>query len=479
MTLEVATPFLNDDSPKIRRAAISILADGVDPEATENLALLMADPAEEVFSAACDALLYRAPWLAIDPFISLPPSEKAMDSDEGKVWSGLQKGLERFIDAVSDTDDISIYHRWSPLPGAGALLVSLLEEKGKSHLAQKVTDMLGLFGSRQKNKRQALIAPTYRCNLDCSYCYTKGWDDDETGKGMTRNQIDTTLTWLSENGIDFVQLSGGEPTIFHDFEYLTDQAAKFGIAVWLTTNALYKPAMRPLIVPPRVEELIAHYEQETLAQKPERLPLFMENVATAGQAGVKLLFRYTITPTDERSEWLKMIEAAREVRVTQINYGFAFQNVRGNNTHFDFTTIAPEKFENLFLAFVDDVLDAGLSIHQSKPFPLCLLTKEALRRGVTTGAINGCCTVANNGATQNITVNPDLTLLACNGIAATIGAIGDGRNLDQVGADASESIARLQMTPSMPDCNDCVLFYRGLCQGVCLAERACRSGGDD
>ena len=62
----------------------------------------------------------------------------------------------------------------------------------------------------------ATLELTYRCNLDCFFCYN---DVEKAGKPLSLDQYETLLTDLARMQTMFLMLTGGEPMVHpHFFE---------------------------------------------------------------------------------------------------------------------------------------------------------------------------------------------------------------------------------------------------------------------
>ena len=471
MTLEIGISFAEDSRPEAQRSSVAILAEAQEPEALSILARLVASGDPDTWSAALDGILHKLPWLGLEPYIRMEPTLDSLSSPEGRQWRCLISGIDLFLKEWAGNKTEEMIKRWLRLPGAALDVAAALDRIGEAEGAETLRRAMAIHGGAQRGARQALIAPTYGCNIDCSYCYSKEWDKKSFPGSMSPEDLDFALAWMKENGVNLVQLSGGEPTIYPRLEYLLEGMKDKGISVWLTSNCLYPEKVRRLVTPKYIRELIAHYDQESLSSREPRRRLFMDNVTQAAASGVPLVFRYTLTRESGPEEWGRVIDAAGQAGAKRLNYGFAFRNAYGDNSHFDFSTVDQVSFDTLFTRFMKDVAQAGLGLHQSKPFPLCMVSKETLRRAVRSGAIYSCCTVANSGYTQNLTINPDLSVYPCNGVAKATGDIKNSGSIAALGKVSGEFIRSLQSTNSLPECGECIMFYTGVCHGVCLAER--------
>src|SRR5438132_4064474 len=75
---------------------------------------------------------------------------------------------------------------------------------------------------------------TYRCNERCVHCYL---DHDDHGE-MTTAEIRTVLDELSEAGVFFLTLSGGEVLMRRDFFEIVGYARRLMFNVKVKTNGV-------------------------------------------------------------------------------------------------------------------------------------------------------------------------------------------------------------------------------------------------
>lgn len=74
---------------------------------------------------------------------------------------------------------------------------------------------------------------TYRCNLDCFFCYN---DREKAGKPLTLNQYKVLLEDLAEMQTLYLMLTGGEPMIHPHFFEIGSMARDLGFVTRIRTN---------------------------------------------------------------------------------------------------------------------------------------------------------------------------------------------------------------------------------------------------
>ncbi len=75
---------------------------------------------------------------------------------------------------------------------------------------------------------------TFRCNLDCSFCY----NEKIFGGELTLAEITRVLESLARMGVLNVNFSGGEPLVRKDLRQIIDKAQELGFNVKVYTNAV-------------------------------------------------------------------------------------------------------------------------------------------------------------------------------------------------------------------------------------------------
>ena len=83
------------------------------------------------------------------------------------------------------------------------------------------------------------ISLTDRCNLRCFYCMPEeGIELTDKENVMTLEEIVAISKVFTGLGVDTIRLTGGEPLIRNNFEFLARELAKLGVTLKLTTNGI-------------------------------------------------------------------------------------------------------------------------------------------------------------------------------------------------------------------------------------------------
>lgn len=82
----------------------------------------------------------------------------------------------------------------------------------------------------------ATFSLTSFCNYECAYCYGDYKNRRNKEKLVTTEQVLATIEELSQMGMIFLQLHGGEPLLRDDIEIIVDRANELGVVLGICTN---------------------------------------------------------------------------------------------------------------------------------------------------------------------------------------------------------------------------------------------------
>ncbi len=159
-----------------------------------------------------------------------------------------------------------------------------------------------------------LIELTYRCNLDCFFCYN---DLGLRGKPLAFEQYDALLHDLASMNVLNVALSGGEPLAHPDFFRIGARARDLGFVVRVKSNghALRGELARRLRdeVDPFVIEVSLHGATAETHDRQTRVPgsfaRLIENLREMQELGMRVKINSTLTLWNE-GETAAMYELA-------------------------------------------------------------------------------------------------------------------------------------------------------------------------
>jgi MoaA/NifB/PqqE/SkfB family radical SAM enzyme len=149
-----------------------------------------------------------------------------------------------------------------------------------------------------------LIELTYRCNLDCFFCYN---DLGLRGKPLSFEQYDALLQDLASMDVLNVALSGGEPLAHPDFFRIGARARELGFLVRIKSNghALRGELARRLRdeVDPFVIEVSLHGANAVTHDRQTRVPgsfdRLIENLREMLELGLRVKINSTLTIWNE------------------------------------------------------------------------------------------------------------------------------------------------------------------------------------
>jgi len=145
---------------------------------------------------------------------------------------------------------------------------------------------------------------TYRCNLDCFYCYN---DKDKPGTYLSLDQYKTILSDLANMQTLFLMLTGGEPMMHPDFFAIGREARDLGFVTRIRTNG-HSLSKRLAIrlkeeVDPYVVEVSLHGSTAAVHDRQTRVEgsfeRLIKNLKTAKEVGLRCSIVTTPTAWNE------------------------------------------------------------------------------------------------------------------------------------------------------------------------------------
>jgi len=149
-----------------------------------------------------------------------------------------------------------------------------------------------------------LVELTYRCNLDCFFCYN---DLSSRGKPLTLSQYEGFLADLQGMGVMQFSLTGGEPLAHPEFFEIGGRARELGFLVRVKSNghALRGKLARRLKdeIDPFVVEVSLHGASGETHDRQTRVPgsfeRLMGNLRIMKEAGLRVQLNSTLTAWNE------------------------------------------------------------------------------------------------------------------------------------------------------------------------------------
>lgn len=165
----------------------------------------------------------------------------------------------------------------------------------------------------------ALLELTYKCNLDCFFCYN---DLGLEGEPLTRQQLSDLLADLAEMQVMNLTLSGGEPLAHADFFRIGAQARELGFVVRVKSNG---HALRGSLatrmareVDPFMVEVSLHGASPETHDRQTRVPgsfaRLCSNIREMREAGLRVKMNSTLTRWNEH-EVAAMLDLSEDLGV--------------------------------------------------------------------------------------------------------------------------------------------------------------------
>lgn len=173
---------------------------------------------------------------------------------------------------------------------------------------------------------------TPRCNLQCKMCYVRLTPEEMVPLGQER----TTEEWLSmarearDNGLVFLLLTGGEPTLREDFCELYEALAQMGLSISINTNGTrITPELRQLWhrLPPAQINLTLYgtgrEDYAALCGNPNAFDAVIEALDWLQSEGILVHLNTTIVPTNyHKWEQLEAFAKNRSLELRMTTYCF-------------------------------------------------------------------------------------------------------------------------------------------------------------
>jgi len=260
------------------------------------------------------------------------------------------------------------------------------------------------------------LALTYRCNLDCSHCYTGG--PREMVELPTSKWV-SVLETLWRIGVPQVVFTGGEPTLRDDLLELISEADEF--VTGLVTNGTYLEEMAAPL-----KEASLDYVQVTLESYDPRihnnmvgdsdataLPRTVSGVKKALDIGLDVVTNTTLTSKNAKG-FKNLIRFGKDLGLSSMACNTLICSGRGKSAK-KTDGLPIEEMNDLLKGAVETAQDVGMNLQWYTP--TCYNTLNPLELGF---GPKSC-----SAAAYNMTVQPDGSVLPCQSWPDQVGHILD------------------------------------------------------
>lgn len=348
--------------------------------------------------------------------------------------------------------------------GAQHRILILLKKTGQLQLARKFARIV--FRMQQKQfPKQATLALTMNCQLTCGYCISGQTSSSEFGD-MSLTQIDRLLEWMQAKGIHRLGLTGGEPTLFKNFELFLRQIKDRKLELYLATNGLSSERVTAAIVRNSPMCVTMHLTSEVLTTN--KLNTYIHNAKQFKSAGIYAIMRCNFLDTDDDPK--PYLNIAKEVGISEIRTAIPMPRASGGNQFVDRSQL------KAYAKILDDLViggrQTGISIRLAKPFPVCFMARETARQFLANGSLAVACPIHFSGYTNNVIVHSDLRYTACLGLdELSEEPLIRFNSLAHAAGSYRNRVRELIQEPLMEACQECPLWKGARCLGGCLSYR--------
>ncbi len=291
-----------------------------------------------------------------------------------------------------------------------------------------------------KDLQHVHLIPTYRCNLDCSYCYSAKYRN-MYGE-MSWNRFAKILDSLLINNIKKIQFIGGEPTLWRHIDRAIKLSSDSGFNVSLLTNCIIRVKNLPGNVLVNGNNLLREKSHKKI----------IENLIYYRSKGVIIGLRFNLD-----------IKTTDKMLSQYLEWGIKYAD------HINAAPIIPHgldrKLGKKIYKFCKMIADSNKMIKLSRAIPLCLFAPAETRFLKKTAHMHHRCMPAATG----IAINPDGSFLACVNLSICFHPK-DYDKINMFKAKCAPVIEKIKTVPSFAQCSNC-RHYLVKCIGGCLGMR--------
>ncbi len=258
------------------------------------------------------------------------------------------------------------------------------------------------------------LAITYRCNLNCSHCYTGGPQETEE---LSLDDWKRVLEKLWQIGIPQLVFTGGEPTLREDLVSLIAEADEF-VTGLVTNGTRLAELAEPL------HEASLDYAQVTLeAHEPEKHnrmvaagdeDAFAQTVAGIRKAleiGMEVATNTTLT-SENAAGFEELLRFGRDLGLANMACNSLICSGRGTAAKRD-DSLTPKDLKGILTAANRTAQELGINLQWYTP--TCYHELNPLELGF---GPKSC-----SAAAHNMTIQPDGTVLPCQSWPEAVGRI--------------------------------------------------------
>ncbi len=249
-----------------------------------------------------------------------------------------------------------------------------------------------------------IVALTYKCNMGCSYCNSKGLDkifkEEISISNFTR-----LLGWMKKQRIHKIMFSGGEPTQHTRFKDILNLCKRSHLKCYMASNCYYGEDINNVIAG-NIDILFVNCSTRyVLTERAD----FLSKLRFLNKRNTKLVLRVNVLKAGgDEFHWIKQIakELGARIRIGIINPSAGPGNI-----------LDMEKIRSLVVfteEFTKQCLKENIYVYLARPLPRCFFDDKKWRQLRQLVLIKSKCFVGYRGNyASRAVVNPDLSVFGC------------------------------------------------------------------
>ena len=309
--------------------------------------------------------------------------------------------------------------------------------------------------------RQMILALTFDCNLNCSYCYAK----DHSEPVMEDSTFLNIIEWMQQNSCHRISFTGGEPTCHPHFSEYLELAKTKGFEIYFSSNGIFSQDICKKIAAIKPLNVGIHLTNQK-SYKPGQLDIIATNFQYLYEKSVPLFLRINFDSINH--EFLDFVFSfTQKYTVKYINFAIAFPAESKKNSFVKSGDI--HRYKDYILEFLQQCANQNIVARLAKPIPFCLFSLEELENIILQHEINHQCTVFKNSFTNDIIVNPDSSIAPCIGVdrpGKSLLSFASHKDLRHYQKSRMQSLMKI---PFSNQCEKCLFWLEKKCRGTCLA----------
>ncbi|MCE5324345.1 radical SAM protein [bacterium] len=402
------------------------------------------------------------------PYLQRPYStQQDISGRTFPIFDDLRSEMELFLAAVQNKISYCSAHERHVLTKRLARFLGVRQEVReivRAAVGDDAADEFDAAVASEESKamdRQLMLFLSYRCNLDCPYCFAKGNQGD-----MPLDMAVELIDWAKENGATVITFLGGEPTIYPHFIDVLHELKCRGLYTFFATNLLAEPDVIHALEKDFVRSLVVHVAHKNV-YKPGQWDMLNRNLADVLSKGLAVSLRANAYAHGH--DWSHLFELTDKFGVKEVQYALTFPGGDGSNAFVkrdDLAAMIPEVMEMQRLCD-----EKGLHLIITKPLPPCLFPLHMQTRIARLHEYQISCTAPCDGYSHNLCVLPDGGFVPCMAMLDVKYPATEPHDYDRIADFCKSQLQPWLDKPLFEDCVGCFLFARKICQGSCIGHK--------